>query len=722
MVQQPQDEQAFRRGSMSAAIGFWAHVALTLGLSLMAVYAASAAVFAAVWYMLGGLGVWLVLWMLYKQHQHERLESLEAEQLAIDDAQAAALFDEAGEQLAVARRRLQWFYNWGLKIVSAVVGGYLLIVGVIIGYLGYDSLINSPVLADLMADRTFFEKVTAQGPSGSIIWLLVLQLIGAFIAFLVARYIAGMTKVEVWQNLRGGAGYMMGNAVTLAILAVASLVTILQYPLAYETAQIIIAVFMVLVGFEMLMNLVLDLYRPRKPGAFVRPAFDTRILGWLTSPESIGRIISETLNYQFGFELSRSWLYTALGKAVLPLTLFAILVLILLSGIVVVGPQEKGIVTTFGRFERIADPGLSLKWPYPMGRVERVDVDKVRTLMIGSHYGELDEDRDVLWTNQHAEDPEQYLVTAPSGNQLRVIDETASEESNIAAGLAGARLTLFYRISDLKTYLTVASDPTQLIRDTAMSKFNAYVVKHDIDTLLTKARGAIEQTLHQEIQTALNQVNNGSGTLGTGVEIEMVALSMIHPPQDGEVAAAFHETIDARLEMQTMIEEAKRQAIETLAGVAGSRDKAMAIAQAVDELEPIREQLQALDRRLLSGETVDQTRREKLRKQVAQRESRIAQLLKEAGGDAAAIGFQAEAYAVRVAVEQRAAANRFNFQLKAYEAAPKYFLMRQYFDTLAEGMKDRRKVIVAAELDQKPTLRINLENMQGNIGLIGPAD
>lgn len=721
MVQQPHDEQAFRRGSMSSGIGFWAHLVLTIAMALMAVYSSSQAVFAVVWYMIGGLGVWAVLWMLYKQHQQERIESLEVEQLAHDDAQAAAIFDEAGEQLAVAKRRLDAFYKWGLNLVAAVTGGYLLIMGVVLGYLGYNTLATSEVLADLMAGRTFLEDASAQGPGGSIWWLLVLQLIVGFVSFLVARYVAGMTKVQVWMNLRGGAGYMMGNALTVSVLAIASFVTILHYPLAYEGAQLVIALLMFLVGFEMIANLVLDLYRPRKPGEYVRPAFDTRILGWLTSPESIGKIISETLNYQFGFELSRSWLYSALGRAVLPLILFAMLVLLVLSSIVMIGPQENGVITRFGQFQRVAEPGLSLKWPYPFGRVEKVDVDKVRTMTIGSHEGDAKTMKALLWTNQHTDKDEQFLVTAPT-LEKGVSTASGTTESSVAAGLAGARMTLFYRVNNVKAYIMVASEPKQLLRDIATSKLNAYFVKHDIDSLLTGSRIGMEQQLRKEIQDALDTIDTGTGSVGAGIQLDLVALSTIHPPQKNDVAASFHENIDAKLEMQTAIEEAKREAIETLAGVAGSRDRAMDISKAIDALEPLREQLQNLDRQKSARKAVDQDAYEALARRVAEREVEIAQLLKDAGGEAAAISHQADAYAVRVAVEQRAAANRFNFQLKAYEAAPKYFLMRHYLDTLAEGMKGRRKVIIAADLDQAPTLRINLENMDGQLGLIGPTE
>lgn len=777
MAEVQHDEQTYRRGTVAAATGFVVHLLLTIGVALMAMYAQSSAIFAAVWYLVAGLPIWAVLWALFNQHKLEHLESLEAEQLAEADEHAAALFDEAGEQLAVARRRLNGFYRWGLPLVSGLVGGYMLIVGGLLAYFNYNVLAGSEVLSDLLQSRTFLEDAVVNGPRGSVWWLLVLQLAAAFIGFLVARYVAGMTRVESWKLLRGGAGFMMGNAIAMAVLVLASLVTVLGYPLGYEAAAVIIPAMMAILGFEMLLSLLFDLYRPRTPGEVSRPAFDSRILGWFTSPESIGKIIAETLNYQFGFELSRSWLYTMLARAVLPLLLFALLILFLLSSIVVVGQQEQAVVTRLGKFVRVAQPGLSLKWPYPISSTAKYDVKEVRQVTVGSQLGNLRDETALLWTNQHAEDAEEYMVTAPTP-----VPGTGLGRDSLAAGLAGARLTVIYRLADLKNFTLVVTDADRLVSDVALAAMNQYFVTHDIDVLLTTARGNMEKQLRDLVQRKLDAIGTSEmgGVSGTGIEVVQVVLSAIHPPQDGEVASAFHENIDARQEKQTTIEEAKRQAIETLAGVAGSREQALALTKAINELERLREKLQLLERlhrddRSLSaaqleqlhatlaefrqevdaaakngalskemaasdeetnlisqlleqtesadGESSQQVTEQvlpKLQQLVSLRESQMTEMLKQAGGEAAKISREAEAYALRVVVQQRAQANRFNFQLKAYEAAPRYYRMRQYLETLRDGLDDRRKVIMATESDTSPTLRLNLEQMGSQLDLIAP--
>ncbi|MFP5407649.1 MAG: SPFH domain-containing protein, partial [Gammaproteobacteria bacterium] len=47
-----------------------------------------------------------------------------------------------------------------------------------------------------------------------------------------------------------------------------------------------------------------------------------------------------------------------------------------------VGLRERGVVTTFGRFERIIEPGIGFTWPVPFSRVDTVSFDEIRELTI----------------------------------------------------------------------------------------------------------------------------------------------------------------------------------------------------------------------------------------------------------------------------------------------------------------------------------------------------
>src|SRR5690606_10798683 len=171
-------------------------------------------------------------------------------------------------------------------------------------------------------------NILGEGARDNIAVVSVVLIVLGFVAFLVARYVAGMTKVREWTLLRGGASYLMG-AVLIAVLLLAGAVAAYFGNLGVLTVMaLVIPGLMALLGLEIALGFVLGMYRPRRPGEINRPAFDSRVFGLLTRPESLGKIINETINYQFGFEISRSWFYRLIAKAITPLLVVGMLVLI----------------------------------------------------------------------------------------------------------------------------------------------------------------------------------------------------------------------------------------------------------------------------------------------------------------------------------------------------------------------------------------------------------
>ena len=123
------DQQTYSRATSAALIGAATQLAFAVVMAGLGLYARSSGLNAAAWYLFGGLPIWGALWLLYNQHRLERIEVLESQQLASDDARAADLFNEAGQGLATARKRLDGFYKWGLNTVSITVAIYLIATG-----------------------------------------------------------------------------------------------------------------------------------------------------------------------------------------------------------------------------------------------------------------------------------------------------------------------------------------------------------------------------------------------------------------------------------------------------------------------------------------------------------------------------------------------------------------------------------------------------------------
>lgn len=666
------DQQTYARAANTALIGLVTQIILTLAVGLLSLAAQAEALVAATYHLAAGIPLWFVLWLIFNQHRLERVEALEAQQLAEDDAQAAALFQEAGDQLALARRRLDRLYKVGQKLVGLTVALYLLGHGGTLLYLN-----ASAVRAGDVADLTY-------NPTFPVALIGIIASVGGLVAFLLGRYIAGMTQFDAWSALRAGASYLMGHVLVFAGVLVALLVQLVSGSTdGFAYLAVLVPFIMVVLGAEIFLSYILSLYRPIAKGEYPRPIFDSRLLSFLTQPQSFGRIVSETINYQFGFEISRSWFYRLIARATLPLILLCVAVVIGMSSVVIVQPHQQATVTTFGNLDRMIGPGLHFKAPWPVGRIERYDVQRVQQVFIGSRPGASAPITGVavLWTNPHTLDgvKEVFLITAPTADGL--VDGAAT-----GGELIGGDVAVQYRIDDLMAYVTSAVEPELLLHALGERVVSAAFRERDIDELLSIERPVFGAKLKKAIQ-------DEADAAGLGVHVVSVAVSALHPPQDAEVADSFHEQVRAQQEAEATIENAKKDALSTLAGVAGSAQQADAFFEAITELDA-----QA------TGEA-----------RVAQ-EAAIDAQLRAAGGEAAQRLLEASATRWRQAVTEQARAQRFGSELLAYQKAPRYYRARLYLETLANAAAERRKIILSTG-DVPPVVRVDLE--QAGTGVEG---
>ena len=689
-----QDQQTYTRATTAALVGLVTHFVLTIVIAVVGVYTESRAVQAVSWYVIAGLPIWSILWVLYNQHRLERIESLEAAQLADRDARNAALFDESGSQLAQARKRLDNLYKRGLPIISALTAAYLLALG------GFLLLRNLKPLQD----GGLIERPASEDLNFALISLLLILF--GLVGFLVSRYVAGMTRIKEWQSLRGGASYLIGN-VFLGLLPLLIGLGFLWADNTYVIAYlaVIIPGFMVLLGLEIVLGFVLGMYRPRKADEFVRPAFDSRVLGWLTRPESIGRIFSETLNYQFGFEISKSWFMQLLGKALVPLSIACILMIAGMSCVVIVEPHEQAAITTNGAFSYIAEPGINFKAPWPIGKARKYDVNRIHSIALGSRAHAEDKfTGPILWNNQHvgAGAEERYLITAP-----HLIDADTGKTDSLLGEMLGADIDVKYRILNLEDYLGVnapdrsVESPETLLRIVSQKQVIRFFATHDTESLLTTARENAGETLQAAIQDELASYN-------IGLEVVYVSVSGIHPPQ--EVAEEFHQRINAMQQAQTTIEQAKQQVAVTLSSVAGSEQQAQAIADQIDQLEGYTAQKTLL---LAQDQPQDnEPRLAELDGLIAQEHAAIELSLLQAGGQAGQLLMQARAYRWSVSLQAQARALRRNSEMQAFHNAPLYYPMRRYLDMLAGTLSDRPKLLIVPLPDAgPPNIVVDLEQI-----------
>ncbi len=682
-----QDHQTYRRAAHAALLGLAVQLLLALTLTLAGLYADSPAIYAGAWHLFGGLPIWCVLALVYYQHQLERIEALETERLTQPDAQSTALFDSHGDDLHLAKRRLNQLYRWGLPVVSLITLAYLLAVGLALSLDHYRAFVDGSLIHGAVRQ-----------PVNTTVLMVVMALAG-FVAFVAARYESGMAHTPEWALLRGGASYLIGGCLSAAMLLVGVVLTHYGNAAVLAWLALVIPGLMTLVGVEVLLALVLNVYRPRKAGQATRPAFDSRMLGWMTSPGSIADAISDALNYQFGFEISRSWFYLLFSRAVTPLVAGGLLTMVLLTSLVIVSPHEQAVVTRFGQVSgQPMGPGLHLKLPWPIGRASKYATGRVHQVVVGSSQT-TDTAAAALWTKRHA-GQEQYFVTAPTPLVAQWFQSGGEGAPRGAAGLSlvGAEVVVQYRLTDLSRHVSAATDHRAMLTAITERLVNAYFMTEDIDTLLGAGRASAGERLMRQVQA-------DADAAGLGLQVIFVGLNNVYPPPDESVAAAFLEQIGAMQERQSMVEQARQEAIEALASVAGSPQKADEINQAIIDLEQLQQQAQPED----PLETLATQRR------VREQELKIEQLLTGARGEAAKLIYEARADRWERAVNEQAAALRFNAEVAAYRNAPKYFRAQRYLDVLANGLKDARKIILAVDQARMPTFRVDLKDARSTI-------
>jgi len=674
------DELTYSRATTAALAGLAVQIVLCVATGLIGAWAQSPAIQAATWHIAGGIPIWIILAIIYQQHRVERTESLAAEKLATQDATSAAIFGETSDELQLARNRLDRLYAYGLPAVSFAVALYLIAAGAAMLYRA----------AGLGTDKVALSLAKDCNPVG-----LMFATAGvAFVAFIAARWISGYTRVREWQLLRGGASYLMSTFLVAALLfAGAAAVAIVKETTFFEWLARLVPWMMILVGGEILLTALLAAYRPKRPGEIPRPAFDSRFLGLLTAPESLGQVVGELINYQFGVEVSRSWFYQMLGRAVTPLTVFAGAVLFALSTLVIVGPDEQGTVLRHGALARgPLGPGMHLKAPWPIETSEIYPTGKVLQLTISSDkLGRFKKKREgLLWTGGDDD-------AAKMGLEFFLCASETGDGSGSSLSLLVADVIVQYRIGDLVKFLEGSTSARESIELVTQQEASNYFAGKTLEELLSKGRTEGGPELQKRIQARVD-------ALGLGFEIVDVGVTTLQPPP-GKVAREFHRQIGAQQERETLVQMAYKDAIKTLAKVAGSVDRSRKINEAIIRLDDSRTAAAEAAAKIGARDILPLTAQ-----QLAKQELEIEDLLGEARGEAAEIVHKARSDRWKKTIGERSALERFAGQLLAYKAAPAYFRTKQYLEVLANSLVDRRKVVIAGDKGDLPVLNLDFSD------------
>ena len=677
------DQTSYKRATVVSLIGLGIQGVLTLTILLYALIGRDHAALSASLYLLLGLPVWFSLALVFHQHRLAVIEQAEEEILRAGSTAQTSVFQETAGELRVAARKLDWMHRILLPSTSVLVGGGL----VILGWIRYSSGVG------LLAPDAFI-KPPLTG------WAMAIGITVAAIGFVFARFVAGMAKQEIWANLRAGATWSVGAAVLGLLLAIAHGISFATSDALLRHMPVIVPIIMMALGAEVFLNFVLGIYRPRQEGEAPRPAFDSRILGFIAAPDRIAESISEAINYQFGLDLSSTWFYKLFSRSLVFLLLVGGLVMWLLSSVAVVGPDEKALVLRSGRLIRTLDSSVTGKLPWPFERVETYPAERLTEVQLGSPSHLETPGGPLLWTEDHGFDERFFIVRASK-------EGTATSAVGNDFALVSAEIPLQYVIENLVTYQWLAADSADpgdrdknrrdLLRSVAQREAMEVLAAYSIDDILGADREAINQVLASHIRARFAQLNPDPATgapRGAGVRIISVGVVGAHPPFPNEVGASFESVVNAEQKRLADLENAHKTVIETLASVAGE----VAIARRiVDELD-------TLERLTSTGADQDAITRERMK---------IEGLIDKAGGEAAGLLLAARADRWTRHMEYKGRAVRQKGRLAMYRAAPEVYLAGLYLDALRDSVKKSRLFITTFH---EPNVTLSFEQIESTLG------
>ena len=219
----------------------------------------------------------------------------------------------------------------------------------------------------------------------------------------------------------------------------------------------------------------------------------------------------------------------------------------LLTGIYSVGPDEVGVVRTFGKVTRVAPSGLRYHLPYPIEQVNTPKVTEVKRTEIGfRHIG-----------NQ----------------QFRKVEH----ESLMLTGdenIVDAELIVQYKIKDAVKYLFNFVEPEITMREASEAALRTIIGQHSIDEALTTGKFQIQEETKELLQSIVDKYE-------TGILIVAVQLQSVSPPK--QVEFAFKDVASAKEDKNRKINEAQGYRNDVIPKARGEAQAMLREAEAFKE-------------------------------------------------------------------------------------------------------------------------------------------
>src|SRR5471032_86831 len=196
------------------------------------------------------------------------------------------------------------------------------------------------------------------------------------------------------------------------------------------------------------------------------------------------------------------------GSRMAGIAVAAVVVIWAATGFYTIKEAERGVVTRFGKFSHLVEPGLNWK-PTFIDQVRAVNVESVREL-------------------------------AASGVMLTSDENVVRVEMNVQ-----------YRVTDPEAYLFSVANADDSLSQATDSALRGVIGKYTMDKILTEGRTTVRSDTQRVLEETIRPYK-------MGITVQDVNFQTARPPE--EVKAAFDNAIAAREKEQQSIREAEAYA------------------------------------------------------------------------------------------------------------------------------------------------------------------
>jgi len=217
-----------------------------------------------------------------------------------------------------------------------------------------------------------------------------------------------------------------------------------------------------------------------------------------------------------------------------------LLLIILATSVFIVDQTEQAVITRFGRFIGIKDPGLQFKLPFGIDRNYTVNVRTIQTQEFG--FRTMRGGSSPAYSNQSNES---VMLTG----DLNIVD---------------VEWIIQYRVVDPKAWVFNVQERTETIRDVSRSVINMLVGDRAIMDIMGIERSAIEAE-------ALVLMNDTFNEYVIGINVINVRLQNVTPPSG--VQEAFEDVNRAIQDRERLINEGQQSYNEAIPRARGDADR-----------------------------------------------------------------------------------------------------------------------------------------------------